>query len=114
MIRARAGRVTVEHANFIERLEASADASLDRYILLDAQDWMNDEVLTRLWTRDHPHRAARRPRALPHRGAAQPVAGPCSRRICWTAGITALKIRWAITARDRSSIYGGVHLYVLR
>lgn len=113
MIRARAGRVTVEHANFIERLEASADASLDRYVLLDAQDWMNDEVLTRLWT--EITRTARPGARVLFRTAAQPSLLPG--RVP-----DALLERWeyraedslGFTARDRSSIYGGVHLYVFR
>lgn len=44
----RSGRVDIRHANFIEFLMQSADASLDRYVLLDAQDWMNDGQLNQL------------------------------------------------------------------
>ena len=41
---------------------ASPPARVDRYVLLDAQDWMTDAQLNALWTRDHPH-GARRARA---------------------------------------------------
>ncbi len=36
-----------EYADYLERMPAQ---SLDRYILLDAQDWMTDEQLTRIWS----------------------------------------------------------------
>lgn len=113
LVRARAGRVEVEHANFIERLQASADASLDRYVLLDAQDWMNDQQLTLLWS--EITRTARPGSRVLFRTAAEPSLLPG--RVP-----DALLARWdyraeeslGFTARDRSSIYGGVHLYVLR
>ena len=113
MVRARAGRVEVEHANFVERLQASPDASLDRYVLLDAQDWMNDQQLTLLWS--EITRTARPGARVLFRTAAQPslLPGRVSEQ---------LLARWdyraedslGYTARDRSSIYGGVHLYVLK
>ena len=60
--------------------QAQPAASLDAYVLLDAQDWMTDAQLNALWTRDHPHGAARRPRHLPHRRRADAAARPGRRR----------------------------------
>jgi S-adenosylmethionine-diacylglycerol 3-amino-3-carboxypropyl transferase len=108
----RAERIEVRHVNFTEHLRAQDDASQDRYILLDAQDWMTDEQLTDLWT--EITRTAR----------------PGSRVLFRTAGVAtilpsrvpdAILDKWDYrvedsldyTKRDRSSIYGGVHLYVL-
>lgn len=110
---ARADRVEVRHANFVEYLESRPDASLDRYILLDAQDWMTDAQLTRLWT--EITRTARADARVLFRTAAAPSLLPG--RIP-----DALLDRWDYraeesldyTARDRSAIYGGVHLYVLK
>ncbi len=36
--------------NFVEYLTDCPPASRDRYVLLDAQDWMTDAQLTALWT----------------------------------------------------------------
>jgi len=100
------------HSNFADYLRTRPDAALDRYILLDAQDWMTDAQLTDLWT--EITRTAR----------------PGSRVLFRTAGIEtilpgrvpdAVLGKWTYragesldyTRRDRSSIYGGVHLYVL-
>src|SRR3546814_21064907 len=45
----RAGRVDVRHVNFTDFLAVQEAGSADRYILLDAQDWMDDAQLNELW-----------------------------------------------------------------
>lgn len=112
-LRDRIGRLDIRHANFAEHLAAQADASLDRYVLLDAQDWMNDAQLTALWAQIL--RTARPGARVLFRTAAEPSLLPG--RVP-----DAILSRWdyaeadsrRFTAGDRSSIYGGVHLYVLR
>ncbi len=88
-------------------------ASKDCYVLLDAQDWMNDRQLSDLWAQ------------------ITRTAKPGARVIFRTAGIDTILpgrisqstlARWtyhaqrsqALHARDRSAIYGGFHLYTLR
>lgn len=112
-IRSRADRVEVLNSAFTEYLEAQEDASRDRYILLDAQDWMSDAQLNALW-KEITRTAKPGARAI-FRTAAKPTPLP---------GRVAPEIldRWdyreeeslAFTTRDRSAIYGGFHLYVLR
>ena len=100
------------HSNYTEFLRRQPDASLDRYILLDAQDWMTDEQLTDLWT--EITRTARPGSRVLFRTAGEPTILPG--RVP-----DAVLGRWTYraedsldyTRRDRSSIYGGVHLYVL-
>ncbi len=107
----RIDRVEVRHANFTEFLAGESSASLDRYVLLDAQDWMTDEQLTALWT--GITRTARPGARVLFRTAAEPTLLPGR-----VPG--AMLSRWdyreeqsqSLTSRDRSSIYGGVHLYV--
>ena len=109
---ARAGRIEVRHTNFTDYLREQGDASLDRYILLDAQDWMTDEQLTDLWSQIT--RTARADARVLFRTAGEPSILPG--RVP-----DAILGRWQYraedsldyTRRDRSSIYGGVHLYVL-
>ena len=48
-IRDRADRVEVLNRSFTEYLTSRPDRSLDRYVLLDAQDWMSDVQLNDLW-----------------------------------------------------------------
>jgi S-adenosylmethionine-diacylglycerol 3-amino-3-carboxypropyl transferase len=113
LVRDRASRVEVRHQNFVEYLDSMPDGSLDRYILLDAQDWMTDAQLTRLWTAIT--RTAKPGARVLFRTAAAPTLLPG--RVP-----DAILDRWdyaeaeslGFTARDRSAIYGGVHLYRLK
>jgi S-adenosylmethionine-diacylglycerol 3-amino-3-carboxypropyl transferase len=94
-------------------LQRQPAQSLDRYVLLDAQDWMDDATLTELWS--EITRTAR----------------PGSRVIFRTAGLETILPgrvpdsilgRWMyeaglsqrLSAQDRSAIYGAFHLYVLK
>ncbi len=108
----RVDRVEVLHMNFVDYLRAQPAASLDRYVLLDAQDWMTDRQLNDLWA--ELSRTARPGARVLFRTAAVPSLLPG--RVA-----EAVLARWSyaedqsrdLTRRDRSSIYGGVHLYLL-
>ncbi|BBE74004.1 DUF3419 family protein [Oharaeibacter diazotrophicus] len=110
-VRANAGRVEVLHRSMTDHLAGEPAASLDGYVLLDAQDWMTDDQKRALWT--EITRTARPGARVIFR-----TAGPESA----VAGILPPEIeaRWtydaerseALGRRDRSSIYGGFHLYV--
>jgi S-adenosylmethionine-diacylglycerol 3-amino-3-carboxypropyl transferase len=113
VIRDRAGRIEVCHVNLTDHLARQPEASLDRYVLLDAQDWMDDNQLTRLWS--EITRTAQPGSRVLFRTAAEPTLLPG--RVP-----DALLARWDyaegqsldLTRADRSSIYGGVHLYCLK
>lgn len=109
-VRKNAARVSVRHISFTEHLLGRPARSADRYVLLDAQDWMTDADLTALWS--EVTRTAR----------------PGARVIFRTAGTQtilpgripeAILRQWTyeqeqsatLTRRDRSAIYGGFHLY---
>jgi S-adenosylmethionine-diacylglycerol 3-amino-3-carboxypropyl transferase len=113
VLRARAGNVTIKHASFTEHLAANADASHDAYVLLDAQDWMTDEQLTALWT--EIARTARPGARVIFRTAGEEtiLPGRIPDAILNRFSYDAEACR-ALTNKDRSSIYGGFHLYVLK
>jgi len=111
VLRQRVDLVEPTHASFTEYLASQPAASCDGYVLLDAQDWMTDEQLNALWQE------------------IDRTAKPGARVIFRTAGETTIlpgRIPDAVlerftydpeesrewTRRDRSSIYGGFHLYV--
>ncbi len=109
-VRQAVGRVEVRHANLIDVLEAAPPESYDAYVLLDAQDWMTDAVLNRLWAAidrtARPgaraiFRTAAEPSPLPGRVAPEILAG-------WAYDAGRCR-DW--TLKDRSAIYGGFHLY---
>jgi S-adenosylmethionine-diacylglycerol 3-amino-3-carboxypropyl transferase len=113
VVRERTDRVETHLASMTDYLAALEPASLDRYVLLDAQDWMNEEQITALW------------RQITR------TAAPGARVIFRTAGPDSplerklpadLIGRWNYEAeealafhdKDRSSIYGGFHIYSLK
>ena len=110
---ARIGRVEILHANFTGHLSECPPKSRDRYLLLDAQDWMTDAQLNDLWTQIT--RTARPGARVVFRTAAAPtlLPGRVPQAILdqWDYRVAE---SLDYTQRDRSSIYGGVHLYVLK
>ncbi|MCV3736801.1 DUF3419 family protein [Rhizobium sp. TRM96647] len=109
-IRDNAARVRVHHANFTELLAAKPAASVDRYVLLDAQDWMNEEQLNALWT--EITRTAAPDAVVIFRTAAEKsiLDGKVSSRLLdlWTYERDRSA---ALGMKDRSAIYGGFHIY---
>ena len=112
-VRDRADRIEVRHVNLIDHLKAQPAASLDAYVLLDAQDWMTDVILTKLWS--EITRTARPGARVIFRTAAEesllPGRIPADLLARWSYDRERCR---AWTARDRSAIYGGFHLYELR
>lgn len=113
VVKQRAGRVTMLHANMTDMLAAAEAGSFDRYIFLDAQDWMSDAQLAALW--GEVTRTARPGARVLFRTAAEPTLLPgrlpddLLRRWDYRADESL-----DFTRRDRSAIYGGVHLYILK
>ncbi|WEX76364.1 DUF3419 family protein [Sinorhizobium numidicum] len=109
-IRNHADRVAVHHASFTELLGRKAASSVDRYVLLDAQDWMSDRQLNDLWT--EITRTADAGAMVIFRTAAEATILPG--RVS-----SALLDQWhydaemslKLGAADRSAIYGGFHIY---
>ena len=110
VLQSRITRVEWRHTNFTDHLATQSNASLDRYILLDAQDWMNDAQLTDLWTQIT--RTARPGARVLFRTAAEetllPGRVPAPILSRWDYDEAQAR---ALIRADRSSIYGGLHLY---
>jgi S-adenosylmethionine-diacylglycerol 3-amino-3-carboxypropyl transferase len=113
LLAANADRVDVRHMSFTDFLRNEPAGSHDRYVLLDAQDWMSAAMLNDLW------------REITR------TAMPGARVIFRTAGIDTMLpgvvaddvlSQWryeaeqslALGRADRSAVYGGFHLYVLK
>lgn len=111
-VRARADRVETKHMSMGDFLDSCPDASLGGYVLLDAQDWMNDADLTSLWRKIT--RTARPGARVIFRTAA-------NERLLPGRIPDEILDRWSydearcveLSSRDRSSIYGAFHLYTL-
>jgi S-adenosylmethionine-diacylglycerol 3-amino-3-carboxypropyl transferase len=112
-VRIRADRVEVHQASITDFLIRQPAASLDRFVLLDAQDWMSAPALQALWT--EIARTARPGARVVFRTAARESLLPGRLP-------EELLARWQyeerrseqLGRRDRSAIYGGFHIYALR
>jgi S-adenosylmethionine-diacylglycerol 3-amino-3-carboxypropyl transferase len=112
-IRDRIDRVGILNCSFTDYLRSRPDRSADRFVLLDAQDWMRDDQLNRLWS--EITRTARPGARVIFRTAAEPSLLPG--RVD-----PAIMARWQydtelsrkLGQQDRSAVYGGFHLYLLQ
>jgi len=114
VIKSRVERVEVHHASMTDFLAAQAPGSLHRYVLLDAQDWMSAEQMTALW-REIGRTADENDARVIFRtaGADSPLPKKLPPEVLERWRYLGEESR-AFHARDRSSIYGGFHVYVRR
>ncbi len=109
-IATRANRVLALNQSLTDHLAERNEASLDAYVLLDAQDWMSDAQLSALWAQIT--RTARSGARVLFRtgGTADILPGrvPAPLLVRWKYDA---KTSVQAFAQDRSAIYGGVHLY---
>jgi S-adenosylmethionine-diacylglycerol 3-amino-3-carboxypropyl transferase len=112
-LKSNIGRLRAKVGSVTDEIKTQPHGSFNRFVFLDAQDWMNTDALTELWS------------------AIAEKAEPSSRIIFRTAGAESpIETRLPQTLRenfvyerdasdrlfkqDRASIYGGFHLYILR
>ncbi len=110
-IRTRTNKVEVHHASLVDFLEAQPAHSLHRYVLLDAQDWMTPDMLAALW-RQIDRTAVSRDARVIFRTAGEDSPLPRKLPADLLAPWHYLEAESrAFHARDRSSVYGGFHVY---
>ena len=111
-IRDRADRVDVVHGSMTATLRDRPAQSLDAFVLLDAQDWMDNATLNGLWS--EITRVARPGARVVFRTAADErlLPGRVDARVLDQWSYDEARSR-DLGARDRSSIYGAFHLYTL-
>jgi S-adenosylmethionine-diacylglycerol 3-amino-3-carboxypropyl transferase len=113
VVKARAKNIAVEHRLFTEFLASQPPVSVNAYVLLDAQDWMTDDVLTALWT-EIDRTAAPGARVIFRTAGEETILpGRIPDEILARFEYDEARCK-AWTERDRSSIYGGFHRYVRR
>jgi len=113
-LKTRAGAANVYHASLLDFLKEQPAQSLNRFVLLDAQDWMNPAQLEALW-REIDRTADSRDARVIFRTAGE--ASPLPQKLSADLLAPWLYHEWqsrVLHAQDRSSIYGGFHIYVRR
>jgi S-adenosylmethionine-diacylglycerol 3-amino-3-carboxypropyl transferase len=105
-------KVEVHHASMISFLQSQPVESFDCYVFLDAQDWMSAQQLNDLWA--GVVRSARPGARVIFRTAGEesPLTKKLSKEILGHFHYDPQASASAV-AKDRSSIYGGFHVYTL-
>ena len=111
-LKSAVGRSSVVHDSLDNYLRKQPARSLDRFVLLDSQDWMTPQALRGLWS--EIERTARPGARVIFRTAGEespvePLLPPPPHR---SFRYERAKSR-ELAQSDRSCIYGGFHLYVL-
>ncbi len=114
VIRKRTNRVEVHHASLTDFLGRQDAHSMHRYVLLDSQDWMNPAQLSSLWAEIDRTADVTDARVIFRTaGADSPLPRKLSPELLAPWHYLEEESR-AFHAKDRSSIYGGFHVYVRR
>ncbi|HEX2593591.1 MAG TPA: DUF3419 family protein, partial [Rhizomicrobium sp.] len=114
VIRKRTDRIQVHHASLTDYLATQPARSLHRYVLLDAQDWMNSQQISALWSEIDRTADSKDARVIFRTaGNDSPLPRKLSPELLapWQYLEEESK---AWHAQDRSSIYGGFHVYTRR
>ncbi|HEY0281514.1 MAG TPA: DUF3419 family protein, partial [Rhizomicrobium sp.] len=111
IIRTRTDRVEVHHASVTDFLKHQDAHSLHRFVLLDAQDWMNPAQLASLWAEiDRTADAADARVIFRTAGQDSPLPRKLPPELLTPWRYLEAESR-AFHTKDRSSIYGGFHVY---
>jgi len=109
-IRGRAERARVINGSLTDVLRREPQATFDAFVLLDAQDWMTDAQLNALWSAITDRASAGARVIFRTAGAQTMLPGRLDPSILRRWTYAAERSR-ELGAEDRSSIYGGFHLY---
>lgn len=104
--------VEVHHTSITGFLQSQPENSIDCYVFLDAQDWMNNDQLNELWR--EVTRTAKPGARIIFRTAGEesPLTNALTQDILGKFHYDPSESIKAV-AKDRSSIYGGFHVYTL-
>ena len=112
-LKANSHRLSAEVTSVTEQIRSLPVGTFNRFVFLDAQDWMNAETMTELWSLI-AQRGEYGSRIIFRTAAA---ASPLERKLPAELLSQFTYDRDAsirLFEKDRASIYGGFHLYVLK
>jgi S-adenosylmethionine-diacylglycerol 3-amino-3-carboxypropyl transferase len=109
-LRANASRISTVIGSVTDEIRNRETGAFNRFVFLDAQDWMNAETMIELWNLIAERGGTDSRIIFRTAGAASPVEAhlPAELRKRFHYDEETSK---TLFARDRASIYGGFHLY---
>lgn len=112
-LKANADRLKTDIMSVTEKIRQEPHGAFNRFVFLDAQDWMNAEVMTDLWQTIADMAESGSRIIFRTAGASSPIETnlPPELRAKYH-----YEEEWSkeLFKQDRASIYGGFHLYILK
>jgi S-adenosylmethionine-diacylglycerol 3-amino-3-carboxypropyl transferase len=110
-LRQNADRLTTKIGSATDEIKNHPESTLNRFVLLDAQDWMDADAIEDLWAAIADKAELGSRIIFRTAGAASPVETAISAELR-AKFVYEKELSQNLFKRDRSSIYGGFHLYV--
>lgn len=112
-LKSNAGKLRTKIGSITEEIKNSPQNTFNRFIFLDAQDWMNAEIMTDLWQAiaDKGEKGARI--IFRTAGASSPIETNLPKDLRAKFDYEK-EFSEELFRQDRASIYGGFHLYILK
>jgi len=106
-------RLQTKIGSVTDEITRSGSGTFNRFVFLDAQDWMNERSMTELWQAIADKCESGSRIIFRTAGAKSPIAVNLSEELqsqfCYEK-----ELSQDLFKKDRASIYGGFHLYVLK
>jgi len=112
-LKGNVGRLTTKIGSATDEIRNNPQGSFNRFVLLDAQDWMDADSIIELWLAIAEQAEAGSRIIFRTAGSRSPVetALPDDLR---SRFVYEKELSENLFSQDRSSIYGGFHLYILQ
>lgn len=107
------GRLRTSIGSVTDEIKARPRGTFNRFVFLDAQDWMDADALTELWSAIAEKAEPDSRIIFRTAGAESPIETRVPQALCENF-VCEKEISVRLFKQDRASIYGGFHLYILK
>lgn len=112
-LKASVGKINTNIGSVTEEIKNSPTGSFNRFVFLDAQDWMNAQMMTELWQAIAEKSESGSRIIFRTAGAVSPIEKNLPENLR-EKFVYEKDFSRELFAQDRASIYGGFHLYILK
>lgn len=110
-LRSNAYKIRTVVGSVTEQINQNPEGTFNRFVFLDAQDWMKPDVMTELWQTIADKAEAGSRIIFRTAGAESPLGRNLPERLLSKFSYQK-ELSAELFSRDRASIYGGFHLYI--
>lgn len=113
VLKANADKISAEVGSVTDKIKNSPKDTFNRFVFLDAQDWMNAEIMTDLWSAIAENGEKGSRIIFRTASAGSPIETNLPKELRQKFHY---EEDWSreLFKQDRASIYGGFHLYILQ